>query len=123
MYDESMSHSPFEDSPPADIDASTAKFVATTMQALSTPSRLMILGVLRNGEASVSDLAEKIGMERTAVSQQLRNLRALGLVDTERQGRHIIYRLFDDHVARLIDEAVYHSEHLALRTAPRALAQ
>jgi DNA-binding transcriptional ArsR family regulator len=110
-----MSHGPIGDSPPADIDAGTAKLVASTMQALATPSRLLILGVLRHVDASVSDLADKVGMERSAVSQQLRYLRSLGLVDTERQGRHIIYRLFDDHVARLLDEAVYHSEHLAVR--------
>lgn len=53
-------------------------------------------------------------MEQSAVSHQLRLLRNLGLVVGERSGQRIVYRLHDDHVAMLLDEAVYHSEHLRL---------
>ena len=94
------------------LDARTAKTVATTMQALSTPSRLMILGRLRRGPATVGELSEDVAMEQSAVSHQLRLLRNLGLVDGERRGRSIVYALYDDHVAELLDQAVFHSEHL-----------
>jgi ArsR family transcriptional regulator, nickel/cobalt-responsive transcriptional repressor len=100
--------------PPAHVDADTAKAVAETMQALATPSRLRILGTLRQGPHTVGDLADAVGMERSAVSHQLRMLRHLGLVDAERSGRTIIYALYDSHVAMLLDEAVYHAEHLRL---------
>jgi ArsR family transcriptional regulator, nickel/cobalt-responsive transcriptional repressor len=96
------------------LDADTARQVATTLQALSTPSRLLILSTLRDGPRSVGELAESVGMEQSAVSHQLRLLRNLGLVSGDRQGRHIVYRLYDDHVAELIDQAVYHAEHLRL---------
>ncbi len=98
----------------ADLDARTAKTVATTMQALATPSRLMILGRLRRGPATVGELSIDVAMEQSAVSHQLRLLRNLGLVEGDRRGRSILYALYDDHVAELLDQAVFHSEHLRL---------
>jgi ArsR family transcriptional regulator, nickel/cobalt-responsive transcriptional repressor len=103
----------------SDLDARTAKSVATTMQALSTPSRLMILGRLRRGPATVGELSEDVAMEQSAVSHQLRLLRNLGLVEGERRGRSIVYALYDDHVAALLDQAVFHSEHLRLGAVDR----
>jgi ArsR family transcriptional regulator, nickel/cobalt-responsive transcriptional repressor len=58
-------------------------------------------------------------MEQSAVSHQLRLLRTLGLVDTERRGRHIVYFLFDEHVSELIEQAVFHAEHLTLGVRDR----
>jgi DNA-binding transcriptional ArsR family regulator len=103
----------------SDLDARTAKAVATTMQALSTPSRLLILGRLRRSPATVGQLSEDVGMEQSAVSHQLRLLRNLGLIEGERRGRSIVYALYDDHVAELLDQAVFHSEHLRLGAAER----
>ncbi|MFI0410633.1 ArsR/SmtB family transcription factor [Actinomadura sp. 3N508] len=102
------------DTPPATLDAATAATVAATLQALATPSRLLILGRLRHGPCSVSELVEAVNMKQSAVSHQLRLLRNLGLVIGERSGQRIVYRLHDNHVAMLLDEAVYHSEHLRL---------
>ena len=84
------------------------------MQALATPSRLRILGRLRQGPAAVGELAADVGMGQSAVSHQLRMLRHLGLVTGQRAGRTVTYALFDSHVAMLLDEAVYHAEHLRL---------
>jgi len=108
--------------PAARIDEQTAAAVAMTMQALATPSRLRILGRLRQGPAAVGELAAAVGMEQSAVSHQLRMLRHLGLVTGQRAGRTVVYALFDSHVAMLLDEAVYHAEHLhlGLRDAPGA---
>lgn len=104
------------------LDAEGARAVATTFQALSTPSRLLILARLREGEQTVGELVESVAMEQSAVSHQLRLLRNLGLVSGERQGRHIVYRLFDHHVAELIDQAAYHAEHLRQGGAGRVAA-
>ena len=101
------------------LDLAAAKSVATTLQALATPSRLMILGRLREGSATVGDLAEAVQMEQSAVSHQLRLLRNLGFVDGVRQGRSIVYSLYDNHVAELLDQAVYHAEHLRLGAVDR----
>jgi DNA-binding transcriptional ArsR family regulator len=114
----SMGHKPRqepdEQAPPAALDAASAAQVAQTMQALAAPSRLLILSRLRREPCSVTRLAADIGMEQSAVSHQLRMLRHLGLVAGTRNGKTTVYALYDDHVARLLDEAVYHSEHLRL---------
>ena len=89
------------------------------MQALATPSRVRILGRLHQSACAVGELADAVEMERSAVSQQLRVLRHLGLVIGERRGRSIIYALHDSHVADLLDQAVFHIEHLRLGYAER----
>ncbi|MGI9157008.1 MAG: ArsR/SmtB family transcription factor [Marmoricola sp.] len=99
---------------PAQLDLAAAKTIAMTLQALAAPSRLLILGRLRRGPATVGELAESVDMEQSAVSHQLRLLRNLGLVQGDRRGRSVTYSLYDDHVAELLDQAVYHSEHLRL---------
>ncbi len=105
--------------PTSPLDLAAAKAVATTLQALATPSRLLILGRLREGSATVSELTESVQMEQSAVSHQLRLLRNLGLVDGDRQGRTIVYSLYDNHVAQLLDQAIYHAEHLRLGVPDR----
>lgn len=96
------------------LDVTTAREVAQTMQALATPSRVRILGHLRRSPASVNELADAVEMEPSAVSHQLRVLRHLGLVIGNRRGRTVVYALHDSHVADLLDQAVYHIEHLRL---------
>ena len=107
----------------ARLDASTAKHVATTLQALATPSRLMILSRLHERPRTVTDLAAAVGLEQSAVSHQLRLLRNLGLVEGERRGRTIEYSLYDDHVAELIAQAIFHAEHVQLGIVDRASAR
>lgn len=62
-------------------------------------------------------------MEQSAVSQQLRVLRHLGLVVGERDGRQIIYALYDDHVRSLLSEAISHTEHVRLGLAANPAEQ
>ncbi|NSC24661.1 helix-turn-helix transcriptional regulator [Streptomyces albus subsp. chlorinus] len=104
------------------LTAQTAQQVATTLQALSTPSRLLILARLREGPLAATELAAEVGMEQSACSHQLRLLRNLGLVVGTRKGRSVVYSLHDNHVAELLDQALYHVEHrrLGLPDTPAA---
>lgn len=102
------------DVPRTRLDADNAAKVAATLQALATPSRLLILARLREGPLPATELASAVGMEQSACSHQLRLLRNLGLVVGERHGRSIVYALYDHHVAELLDQAVFHVEHLRL---------
>jgi ArsR family transcriptional regulator, nickel/cobalt-responsive transcriptional repressor len=109
------------------LDAESAAKVATTLQALATPSRLLILARLREGPLPATELAAEVGMEQSACSHQLRLLRNLGLVIGTRKGRSVVYALYDNHVAALLDQAVFHIEHLRLgmsdaSTEPEAAA-
>jgi DNA-binding transcriptional ArsR family regulator len=101
-------------------DRGFAQAAAESVQALATPSRLRILARLHAGPASVSEIAASVGMEKSAVSHQLRLLRHLGLVIGERDGRQVVYELYDDHVAELLDQVVSHVEHVRLGLAGRA---
>ena len=95
--------------------------VAEAMHALSTQSRVLILAQLREGPRSVSELVAAVGMEQSAVSHQLKLLRDSGLVLGERQGRRVVYSLYDHHVAWLIDQAIGHVEHLQLGAAAHSV--
>jgi DNA-binding transcriptional ArsR family regulator len=77
----------------------------------------LILATLQKAPRSVGELAEAIQMEQSAVSHQLRLLRSAGLVVGERDGRRIVYELYDDHVAELIEQALSHAEHRRLGMA------
>lgn len=103
---------------PADLlDLDLAGQVAETMHALATPSRLRILARLYAGPCAVNELSEALEMEGSAISQQLRILRHLGLVTGKRDGRRVVYALHDEHVGLLLEEAMSHVEHLRLGLA------
>jgi len=106
---------------PSELDPAFTRAVAETMQALSTPSRLRILGRLHAAPCPVNELAAAVGMEPSAVSHQLRVLRHLGLVVGRREGRQILYALHDDHVGELLEQAIGHVEHLRQGRSPSTL--
>src|SRR6266536_4153758 len=88
--------------PLAAIDGDLAEEVAETMQALATPSRVRILARLRQSPCSVTDLADGVQLEPSAVSHQLRVLRHLGLVRSEEHTSELQSRV--DLVCRLLLE-------------------
>ena len=63
------------------------------MKVLSNPDRLMLLCEMAQGEKTVTDLQEALGITQPTLSQQLAVLRAQALVDTRREGKNIFYRL------------------------------
>ena len=71
---------------------------ATILKALANPTRLEILHALANGPVGVGRLAETLGLSQPNVSQHLAVLRSTGLVETDRGGREVRYRLADPDV-------------------------
>lgn len=94
------------------LSAAAAERLAEIMQGLASPVRLRILSVLRERASTVTELSARLEVGQTTVSNHLRLLRHLDLVNGARDGRHIHYTLFDDHVTDLLDEAIGHLEHL-----------
>ncbi len=84
--------------------------LADTFNALGDPARAKILYALAQEELCVCDLAEVVGVTESAVSHQLRVLRALGLVKYRRDGRVVYYSLADDHVRALLAQGLEHAE-------------
>lgn len=60
--------------------------------ALANEKRLMIMAHLFEGEKSVNALAAQVSLSQSALSQHLAKLRALGLVQTRRDGQTIYYK-------------------------------
>jgi len=77
-------------------------------QLLSDPNRVKILYALSREEVCVCDLSALLGMSDSAVSDQLRLLRALRLVKSRKDGRVVYYSLADDHVTRLLEMCLEH---------------
>jgi DNA-binding transcriptional ArsR family regulator len=92
------------------LSEAVAERLADVMFALSTPSRVLILGCLLEGSRSVGDLTEILGMEQSLVSHQLRVLREHTLVRAERVGRQRVYALYDEHVVTLLRAGLRHVE-------------
>lgn len=95
---------------PALGDAQVATAV-TSFALLAEPTRVRMLWALRDGEADVGTLAAVAGCRPTVASQHLSKLRFAGLVDTRREGRHVLYRLRGGHVRTLLTEALFHAGH------------
>ncbi|WP_414754606.1 ArsR/SmtB family transcription factor [Anabaena sp. CCY 9910] len=75
---------------------------------LGDANRLRILSFLATKELCVSDIATLLEMSESAVSHQLRNLRAMRLVSYRKQGRHVFYRLHDNHILELYQAVAEH---------------
>jgi DNA-binding transcriptional ArsR family regulator len=85
---------------------------AALFRLLGDPTRLRMLDELtRSDELCVHEIAERIGTSDTKVSQALRLLRTAGVVRNRREGRHIHYRLDDDHVRALLEVTAAHLAH------------
>lgn len=71
---------------------------AEVLKTLANPRRLDILHRLALGPCEVGRLAEEIGAPQPNISQHLSVLRAAGIVEAERDGREVRYRLTDPDV-------------------------
>lgn len=84
---------------------------AGTLRMLAEPTRLNLLWQFTEGPKTVTELTAAVGVPRTVTSQHLAKLRLSGLVDTRKDGRHVIYSLRDGHLVRLIRETINHADH------------
>lgn len=71
--------------------------------ALSDPTRIFILYALNEQPRNVTELTTGLGIPQPTTSRHLKVLRERGLVDTERQGTVITYRLADVRVIEALD--------------------
>lgn len=75
---------------------------AELLKALAHPARLCILhGLLREDACRVGRIRECLGLPQSTVSQHLAVLRAHGIVDGEREGTAVCYRVVDQRAYRL----------------------
>jgi len=77
--------------------------VAAYFQALSEPTRLQILNLLRSGERNVGEIAKACGFTSANISRHLALLTRKGLVERESRGTAVYYRIADPSVYALCD--------------------
>lgn len=93
---------------PADND--TCQRAAAIFRALGDSNRLKLLSVLVQHELCVSELTAILHDNLPAVSQRLKLLRSERIVAARRDGKHVYYRLVDQHVRELITNGLEHGQ-------------
>src|SRR5882672_558642 len=95
-------------------DAPTGEQVNAAVMSfalLADPTRVRMLWALRDAELDVSSLAAIAVCRPTVASQHLSKLRFAGLVEGQREGQRVVYRLRGAHVRALLAEALFHADH------------
>ena len=100
-----MNNNPSFDSLP---DAEILFELADLFKVFGDSTRLRIMCTISEGELPVMTIAEKLNMEQSTISHQLRVLRQNKLVRVRREGKQIYYTLDDDHVKRIIEMGLDH---------------
>jgi ArsR family transcriptional regulator, virulence genes transcriptional regulator len=71
---------------------------AEVLKTLANPKRLEIIHLLAEGPREVCRLADELGISQPNVSQHLALMRSAGIVESERDGREVRYRLSDPEI-------------------------
>jgi DNA-binding transcriptional ArsR family regulator len=82
--------------------SAAAEQAARLLKMLSSEQRLLMLCRMAEGEATVGQLADGVGLAQSAASQHLGKLRALGIVGTRRDAQSIYYRITDPAAIEVI---------------------
>jgi DNA-binding transcriptional ArsR family regulator len=77
-------------------------------KALSDSSRLRIIASLLEQELCVYDITQIVGLSQSAVSHQLRVLRAGRIVKYRKEGKLVFYSIDDEHIAEIIQTTIRH---------------
>lgn len=75
---------------------------ADKLKALAHPQRLCIIKGLMDGGCNVSKIQECLCLPQSTVSQHLSKLKAAGIIEGERNGLEICYRVVDEDVKGII---------------------
>ena len=82
--------------------------LAELFKVFGDSTRIKILSALSGGELCVCDISTAVGMTSSAVSHQLKILKAAGLVAFRREGKTVFYSLADDHVMTILKQGLEH---------------
>lgn len=81
-----------------------AELVARRFRLLAEPTRIRLLDRLRDGEATVSELADTLDTSQQNVSKQLTVLAEAGLLGRRKEGNRVHYRIVDESVFALCEQ-------------------
>jgi DNA-binding transcriptional ArsR family regulator len=99
-------------------DSQYVELAVEVFAMLADATRIRLILALRDGELSVSQLAEIADKSPAAVSQHLAKLRLARFVTTRQEGTRVFYRLENEHASKLVSDAIFQAEH-SLGGVPR----
>ena len=85
------------------IDMTIYNMQATISKTLANPIRLAILHILKDGEKSVNELTDILGISQSNLSQHLALMRQIGIVSTRKQGTSIFYSVTNPKINEACD--------------------
>ncbi|MFQ9892530.1 MAG: ArsR/SmtB family transcription factor [Emergencia sp.] len=91
-----------------DYDNEILYSLADLFKVFGDSTRIRILYALSQSELCVQDIADKLSMNQSAISHQLRVLKQADLVKSRREGKTIFYSLADDHVSTIMAQGLEH---------------
>lgn len=94
------------------VSPEALEVAAGLFRAIGDTPRLRLLALLSQGEASVTQLAQAESENISTISQRLRVLRSEHLVVRKRHGKHINYKLADQHIMDLVFNALAHASEV-----------
>lgn len=89
---------------PSPIPAELAELIAQRLRVIGDPTRIRILDLLREGEASVRELTEQLETSQQNVSKHLALLHGAGIVSRRKEGTSTIYAVADAGVYELCEQ-------------------
>lgn len=82
--------------------------LADFFKVLGDSTRAKIIWALDESEMCVCDIAVLLNMTKSAISHQLKSLRAANLVKYRKEGKVVFYSLTDDHVKEIFEKGLEH---------------
>ena len=102
------------------LAARKAVELAAVFETLANDTRLRVLNVMVQGtETSPTELVKKIGMKPQAISNQLKRLSDRGIVERQREGNQVYYRIVDSRVIDLLERGLWLIQDTKLRKGVR----
>ncbi|GHT00995.1 transcriptional regulator [Synergistales bacterium] len=90
-------------------DEESLSNLAELFKVFGDPTRVKIVSALLHSEMCVCDIAVLLGMTKSAISHQLRELRQTRLVKYRKDGKVVYYSLDDDHVGNIFAQGLSHA--------------
>lgn len=90
------------------LDSGTLAKITNFYKALADSTRTKIINLLEKNELCVCDICVILNMTKSAVSHQLKYLKQMNIIKSERRGKEIWYTLADNHVSAVFDISLEH---------------
>lgn len=91
-----------------ELNKTVKKRASNLFKTISDPTRMNIIYLLKDQELSVGEIVQELTISQSAISHQLRVLRDNNIVSYEKRGKEVFYKLADNHVYTIINQAIEH---------------